>query len=95
MLATPSGKILGATILGPEASGVLQEFVFALEHGLTLGAVADTVHPYPTYLSVARTLGNQFNASKLDSGFVRAALRFFRGLHPREEVVETTRATGH
>jgi pyruvate/2-oxoglutarate dehydrogenase complex dihydrolipoamide dehydrogenase (E3) component len=85
LVATPSGKILGATIVGPEAALVLQEFVLAMEHGLTLKDIAETIHIYPTYSGVARRLANEFVATRLDSGFVQRALRWFYGYHPRTE----------
>ncbi len=83
VVTTPSGKILGATIVGPEAGTVLQEFVLAMEHGLSLGDVAGTVHPYPTYGAMARKLGNQFLATRLEKGYVQTALRWFYGYQPK------------
>jgi len=83
VLATGSGKILGATILGAEAGTVLQEFVLAMEHGLTLADIAETVHPYPTYAGLARDLADQYAAIKHESGFLRSAVRFFHGYQPR------------
>src|SRR5213078_4472636 len=78
LVASPSGKVLGASIAGPEAALVLQEFVLAIEHGLTLKDIAETVHTYPTYAGLARRLAN-----RLDTGFVRKALRWFYGYQPR------------
>ncbi|HEV3166219.1 MAG TPA: FAD-dependent oxidoreductase [Isosphaeraceae bacterium] len=83
LLATPGGKILGVTIVGPEASCVLQEFVLAMEHNLTLSDIMGTVHTYPTYAGVARKLANQFGASRLEKGYVRTALRWFFGFEPK------------
>ena len=84
LVATPSGKILGATIVGEDASLVLQEFVLAMEHGLTLTDMAETVHIYPTYAGLARKLANQFAATRLERGFVQTALRWFYGFQPRD-----------
>jgi pyruvate/2-oxoglutarate dehydrogenase complex dihydrolipoamide dehydrogenase (E3) component len=81
--ATASGKILGVSILGAQADTVLQEFVLAMEHGLTLTDLMNTVHIYPTYSGLARKLANQFGARKLDKGFVQTALRWFYGFAPR------------
>jgi pyruvate/2-oxoglutarate dehydrogenase complex dihydrolipoamide dehydrogenase (E3) component len=85
LVATPSGKILGATIVGHEAALVLQEFVLAMEHGLTLQDIAETVHTYPTYAGLARRLANQFLATRLDTSFVRKALRWFYGYQIRPD----------
>ncbi len=88
--ATPSGKILGATIVGDHAALVLQEFVVAMAHGLTLGDLAETVHPYPTHAGLARKIANQFSATRLDGGFVRSALRLFYGFTPRQAGADHT-----
>lgn len=77
-----SGTILGATVIGQEASGILQEFVLAMERGLGLGDIAKTVHPYPTYPGIARSLANQFLAGRLEKGSVRTALRWIYGFDP-------------
>lgn len=98
VVTSASGKVLGATIVGPEASSVLQEFVLAMEHGLTLADIGETVHIYPSYAGVARKLANQFMAAKLEKGYVRKALRWFYGYQPeggRTEEVEEPATAGH
>lgn len=44
----PSGFILGAQIVGPEASELIAELGFAIEMGATLEDVAATIHTHPT-----------------------------------------------
>jgi pyruvate/2-oxoglutarate dehydrogenase complex dihydrolipoamide dehydrogenase (E3) component len=83
LLATPSGRILGATIVGPEASLVLQEVVLAMENRLTLRDILNTIHTYPTYAGLARALAVQFGAARLEKRFVQRALRWFYGFEPR------------
>ena len=82
VVADASGRIVGATVVGAEASSVLAEFVLAMEHGLTLHDIAGTVHIYPTYSGIARKLANQFAATRLEKGYVRTALRWFHGFEP-------------
>jgi hypothetical protein len=55
----------------------------ALEKGLGLGDIAAAVHTYPTYAGVARHLGNQFLATRLERRFIQTALRLFYGFSPR------------
>jgi len=43
-----SGFILGAQIVGPEASELIAEFGLAIEMGATLEDVASTIHTHPT-----------------------------------------------
>jgi pyruvate/2-oxoglutarate dehydrogenase complex dihydrolipoamide dehydrogenase (E3) component len=84
VVATSSGKILGASVVGEGASLILQEFVLAKEHGLSLADIGAAVHTYPTYAGLARNLANQFNATRPESGVVKT-LRWFRGFKPRGE----------
>ena len=74
VVASPSGKILGATILGEEASLVLQQLVLAMDAGLGLGDLAETTQIYPTYGQVIRELADQFRTTRLERGFVARAL---------------------
>ena len=83
VLATPSGKILGATVVGPEAALVLQELVLAIEHGVSLQEIAETFHPYPTYADLVHRLAEEFAAQRLDASLVHKALRWFHGYQPR------------
>lgn len=47
---TPKGKdkILGAVIVGTEASNLMAEFILAMRHGLGLNKILGTIHVYPT-----------------------------------------------
>ena len=57
VVATPSGKILGATVVGEDASMIIQEFVLAMERNLSLHDLAAAVPIYPTYAGVVATSG--------------------------------------
>ncbi|MEF8778010.1 MAG: dihydrolipoyl dehydrogenase [Natronomonas sp.] len=52
VLAAPSGEILGAHAIGYEASMLLHEAVLAMRAGLTVEAVAETIHAHPTLSKV-------------------------------------------
>jgi pyruvate/2-oxoglutarate dehydrogenase complex dihydrolipoamide dehydrogenase (E3) component len=43
-----SDKILGVTIVGPQAAEILSEYTLAMRTGLGLGKILGTVHIYPT-----------------------------------------------
>jgi len=43
-----SSKIVGAAVVGPNATGIIAELTLAVEMGLTLSDVADTIHCHPT-----------------------------------------------
>jgi hypothetical protein len=76
---TAGGKVLGATMVGAEASLVIQEFVAAIAHGTSLSDLATTVHPFPTYNSAAWSIANQFVERKRGDGFLKTALRWVYG----------------
>ena len=83
VVTSPSGRILGASIVGPDASLVIQEFVLAMDRGLTLGHLAGIVHPYPTVNGLVRRLATQALAGRLESPIVRKSLNWFYGFQPR------------
>lgn len=43
-----SGHILGGHVLGAHGGELLPEIALAMRHGLTVQAIADTIHAYPT-----------------------------------------------
>src|SRR5256712_5165405 len=49
--------LLGATIVGPNASGLISELTLAIEMGATLADIALTVHPHPTLPEAATARG--------------------------------------
>jgi pyruvate/2-oxoglutarate dehydrogenase complex dihydrolipoamide dehydrogenase (E3) component len=59
------GKVLGATIVGSHAGEMIGEVSLLMTKGLTLGALSETVHCYPTQVEVLRRIGDQFNRGRL------------------------------
>ncbi len=49
LTAPDKDRILGVTIVGAHAGELLSEFVLAMKHGLGLGKILSTIHPYPTW----------------------------------------------
>jgi pyruvate/2-oxoglutarate dehydrogenase complex dihydrolipoamide dehydrogenase (E3) component len=58
-------KILGATIVAHHAGEMLPELALAVTHGLGLGKIATTIHPYPTQAEAIRKLGGAYNRTRL------------------------------
>ena len=83
VVATPAGKILGATVVGDDASMIVQEFVLAMKMGHGLSDLAAAVPVYPSYAGVASHLASQFRDSRLQNGYIQSALRLFYGFTPR------------
>ena len=60
-----SGKILGGTIVARHAGDIISELTLAMTHGLKLGALSTTIHPYPTQASVLQRIGDAYNRTRL------------------------------
>ncbi|MHB8056422.1 MAG: mercuric reductase [Desulfuromonadaceae bacterium] len=57
--------ILGATIVARHAGEMLNEFSVAITNGLGLGAIAKTIHPYPTQAEAIKKLADLYNRTRL------------------------------
>jgi pyruvate/2-oxoglutarate dehydrogenase complex dihydrolipoamide dehydrogenase (E3) component len=79
LLAKGTDKILGATLVCDHAGDLLHELVLAKRHGIGLGAIAATVHAYPTFAELARKLGDKYNKTRLTP----TAKKIFRWLYRR------------
>jgi pyruvate/2-oxoglutarate dehydrogenase complex dihydrolipoamide dehydrogenase (E3) component len=60
-----SDRILGATIVARHAGEMINEFSLAITSGLGLGAIARTIHPYPTQGEVVKKLADMYNRTRL------------------------------
>jgi len=60
-----SDQILGVTLVGAHAGDLLHEFVLAMKQGIGLGAIAATIHAYPTFAELARKAGDKYSKTRL------------------------------
>ena len=76
---TPPGKdrILGATIVGPEAGNMIAEFVLAMKHGLGLNKLLGTIHVYPTLMEANKYAAGEWKRAHAPAAALRLAERFF------------------
>ena len=58
-------EILGATVVGANAGEMISELTLAMTNGIGLGAIANTIHPYPTVAEAIRKAGDLYNKSRL------------------------------
>ncbi len=58
-------KILGATVVAANAGDMISEITLAMTHGLGLGHIARTIHPYPTQAEAIRQVGDAYNRTRL------------------------------
>ena len=66
-------RILGATIVSPDAGNLISEVSVAMQAGLGIGALANVIHPYPTqvrprgFRCIGLTLRGSLTAQSLAS----------------------------
>lgn len=70
------GEILGAHILGASAGELIHEFVIAMKHGLSLKALAETMHIYPTLSQADRRAADAYMREKYLGDEIGLAGRF-------------------
>ena len=64
IMADNQGKILGASMMGPHASDVLQEIALAIRHDLPLVQVASTPHPAEAWGNLVKIAARQLMNDK-------------------------------
>jgi pyruvate/2-oxoglutarate dehydrogenase complex dihydrolipoamide dehydrogenase (E3) component len=73
-----SGRILGATLVGSHAGDIIGEMAVAITHGIGLGQLSATIHPYPTHGEVMRKVGDLYRRTSLTSSVKKAFAAWFR-----------------
>ncbi|WP_088893057.1 mercuric reductase [Leptolyngbya ohadii] len=58
-------RILGATIVAPQAGELITLFTQAMTNGLGLKAIANTIYPYPTQAELVRNLADEYSIRQL------------------------------
>lgn len=76
VIATKSGRVLGAGIVGPHAGELIQLWSLVIAKKLKLGDVANLILPYPTLSEVNKRAAGSFFTAKLFSPFTRKIVRF-------------------
>lgn len=71
-------RILGCTIVGPEAGELLLPWILAKSRGIRLSAMAGIVAPYPTLSEVSKRVAGSYYTPTLFSAKTRALVRFLR-----------------
>jgi pyruvate/2-oxoglutarate dehydrogenase complex dihydrolipoamide dehydrogenase (E3) component len=64
-LRAGTDRIIGATIVARHAGEMINEFSLAITGGLGLGAIARTIHPYPTQAEAIKKLADAHNRTRL------------------------------
>ncbi len=71
-------KILGATIVGPHAGELINEFTLAMKHGLGLNKILGTIHIYPTLSEANKYAAGEWKRNHLPKRLLGYAARYHR-----------------
>jgi len=72
------GKILGATLVASHAGDMIGEMAVAMTHGIGLGQLSSTIHPYPTQGEVMRKAGDLYRRTSLTQTVRKVFAAWFR-----------------
>jgi pyruvate/2-oxoglutarate dehydrogenase complex dihydrolipoamide dehydrogenase (E3) component len=73
VIVLPSGKILGASILGSRAGELIHQLQMAKTFGITFDKLSKMVYIYPTYADIIKQPAKQFYIAKLlNNKFLKA-----------------------
>jgi len=64
LVADGSDKILGATIVSPNAGDLIGAISIAMTAGVGLGKIANSIHPYPTQAEAIRKVGDLYGRTR-------------------------------
>ncbi len=76
VICSPKGKILGTTIVGRSAGELLGTWIIALNQGLKIGDVYNTIFPYPTLGEISKQVAGQ----SLKESFTPGKKKFLKKL---------------
>ncbi|MHB8688435.1 MAG: dihydrolipoyl dehydrogenase family protein [Candidatus Dormibacteraceae bacterium] len=70
-------KLLGASVVSPQAGELINELSLAIEMGAAVGDLAKTIHVYPTYGSAIQDLAAAVTLDRAVAGWKGDVLRWF------------------
>lgn len=68
-------KVIGATLVAPDAGNLITQLTLAIGAGLGLRTLAATIHPYPTQSEVVKRAADAYNRMRLTPRFRRLFAR--------------------
>jgi pyruvate/2-oxoglutarate dehydrogenase complex dihydrolipoamide dehydrogenase (E3) component len=75
VIASPRGRVLGASILGAQAGELIQPWTLAIARGIKLSAMAGTIAPYPTRGEASKRAAGGFYADAMASPWTQRLVR--------------------
>lgn len=80
VVANRRGKVLGASILAPNAGELIQLWCLAIQEGVGVKAIAGMIAPYPTLGEISKRAAGTFFLPMLFSGRAKRLVRFLAKL---------------
>ncbi len=74
-VVTPKGRIIGASILAPQAGEMIQPWILAISKKLKISAMASYIAPYPTYGEASKRAAGSYFTPSLFSEKTRRIVR--------------------
>ena len=71
-----SDRVLGATIVAPQAGELIMEYVLGMTHGLGLKKLISTIHIYPTHAEINKSVANAWRRNHAPVALLRFAQRY-------------------
>ncbi|MDG2502578.1 MAG: FAD-dependent oxidoreductase [Porticoccaceae bacterium] len=78
LTGTGSDRILGATILGPQAGELITEFVTAMKHNLGLNKILATIHSYPTLSEANKYVAGEWKRKHVPERLLHWIAKYYR-----------------
>ena len=69
-------RVLGATIVAPQAGELIAEYVLGMTHGLGLKKLMGTIHVYPTSAEINKFAASGWRRNHAPAGLLRFAQRY-------------------
>jgi pyruvate/2-oxoglutarate dehydrogenase complex dihydrolipoamide dehydrogenase (E3) component len=76
VISDKKGKILGASILAPNAGELIHSWTLALQAGLKMSAMAGTIAPYPSWSEASKRVAGAFFTERLFSARTKKLVQF-------------------
>ena len=76
VISDKKGKILGASILAPNAGELIHSWTLALQAGLKMSAMAGTIAPYPSWSEASKRAAGAFFTERLFSARTKKLVQF-------------------
>lgn len=80
VITDKKARILGVTIVGPEAGELIFPWVMAIREKKTLRSFTDAIAPYPTLSEISKRVAGEFYKPKLFSNTIRWLVRWLQKL---------------